>query len=496
MMRKKLLLLLPVSLIFGMIAYAQDTVATPPKMNPTPSSQVASTSTDSLGTSTSDSLAMPTDSSSTTATKTVDTVVKTAVTTTEVKKITKTTESCTIPSGTLLQKGSKDAKNKYVMRLQDFLHKSGYLKATPNGFFGAGTYAGVRAFQKEYGYMVTGIVGPYSLAKVNELSCGMANTLENYSVSKASPVKTVTKKVTTAIVTTPPAEAVDSTSNSLDRPVIISFSMIPTSAGDQVYDAKIINADSISIKATCPVGIIEVKNLVGLTKEKIADSDSVCRNEKYLLLNDANQALVLERKQSQLVFTDREGQPSWFSFDSSSTPVTNLVPYTIKACLKNVCVQRSYTAKVSDSYKKVVATELSLSGVKVDSAKNLFLNAYNVNTVTVKAGCPYNTQAVDSTGVILSDAASPCNVEKSILSSPTTLVTTFEKSEGLPLSSFGYNFELKTINGEMDPYSTIELNVKACSGVQADSISSTTLRCIEKSAYMPVYPKQVASSTK
>lgn len=481
-----------------MITFAQNSVIalseTNQAVNQFSDDMIVGTSTSNQSRMQSASTTIISDSVATTTLKTVKKIP--IISSHSTKKMVMTTESCSIPVGTLLQKGVKDGKSKHVTKLQNSLYKLGYLKSLPNGFFGSGTYEGIRIFQKEYGYRVTGIVGPYSLAKINELSCGVSTSIDEPNTSGTLVKNTVNSKtVPVTIMQADISDNIETNTNSLDRPIIVSFSLTPTTAGDQIYDAKIINADSVSMKATCSTGIIEVKNLVGLTKVKIADGDSVCRNEKFLFLNDVNQALIFERKKSQLVFTDREGQPSWFSFDASSTPTTNQVPYTIKACLKNICVQRVQTAKVSDYFQKIASTELSLSGVKLDSSKKLFLNAYNVNTVTVKAGCPYNTQSVDDAGKVLSDEAGPCNIEKSILSSPTTLVASFEKGEGIPISSFGFNFEMKSINGQIDPSSNIELAVKACRGVQSDTISSTTLRCIEKSVYLPVYPRQASSTS-
>ena len=41
---------------------------------------------------------------------------------------------------------SKGAENSRVLALQNFLFEKGYLKAKPNGYFGVGTVAAVKAY--------------------------------------------------------------------------------------------------------------------------------------------------------------------------------------------------------------------------------------------------------------------------------------------------------------------------------------------------------------
>lgn len=451
-----------------------------------------------VATSALDDIVLSTDkTASSTETQTQSVVATTTAVTPVVKVVAVTTKetaqtACSIPAGTLLKKGVKDGKNKYVTKLQNFLSKNGYIKAVPNGYFGVATHNGVKTLQKEYGYLVTGIVGPYTLAKINEVNCGPKNNIETVATKNTDTAITIKENPNT-IVTSTPVEA--STGDSADKPKIVSFSIVPTQTGDQYYNAKIVNADTVSLKATCPTGIVEVKTLVGLTKTKVSDQDSVCKKEKYLLLNDANQGLLFERNQSQILFIDRDSVPSWFAYDASSTPTNSSLPVTVKACFQAICVQKVVTVQVNDFYKKTASKELSLTDVKVDSAQNIFLSAYNFNHLTIKAGCPYNTQAIDSAGAVIAETSSPCNVEKDIVADQTTITTAYEKAEGTPLKNFGFNFELKLVNGQIDAYSNIELVVKACTGVQAETISSTTLRCVAKTTYLPIYPKITGSQS-
>jgi peptidoglycan hydrolase-like protein with peptidoglycan-binding domain len=72
-----------------------------------------------------------------------------------------------------LQYQSKDTStSKYVMLLQDFLNDAGYLLSQPTGFFGAGTFKAVKAFQKANNISQTGSLGPLTRAKIAEITCG------------------------------------------------------------------------------------------------------------------------------------------------------------------------------------------------------------------------------------------------------------------------------------------------------------------------------------
>lgn len=66
---------------------------------------------------------------------------------------------------------SRGMENKNVLALQNFLYAQGYLKATPNGYFGPGTFAAVKALQKSAGYSQVGIAGPATRAYIKIFTC-------------------------------------------------------------------------------------------------------------------------------------------------------------------------------------------------------------------------------------------------------------------------------------------------------------------------------------
>jgi peptidoglycan hydrolase-like protein with peptidoglycan-binding domain len=71
-----------------------------------------------------------------------------------------------------LSLGSKDSKTGGdVTNLQVYLSQTGYLDVDPTGYFGNATKKAVQAFQRANGIAPQGNVGPYTRAKIKELSC-------------------------------------------------------------------------------------------------------------------------------------------------------------------------------------------------------------------------------------------------------------------------------------------------------------------------------------
>jgi peptidoglycan hydrolase-like protein with peptidoglycan-binding domain len=77
-----------------------------------------------------------------------------------------------------LKIGSKDSyTDGDVTRLQTYLSQANYLDADPTGYFGRATFKAVQAFQKDYSIAPQGNVGPYTRAKIKEVSCGNTATI-------------------------------------------------------------------------------------------------------------------------------------------------------------------------------------------------------------------------------------------------------------------------------------------------------------------------------
>lgn len=87
-------------------------------------------------------------------------------------------------------RGSSSAS---VLSLQNFLKESGYLSATPNGYFGPATLAATKSFQSTKGISATGFVGPLTRVAIEAASCGSTDkpktdTGSNTSAGSASGV--------------------------------------------------------------------------------------------------------------------------------------------------------------------------------------------------------------------------------------------------------------------------------------------------------------------
>lgn len=76
-----------------------------------------------------------------------------------------------------LQYQSRDSgTSNNVLLLQDFLNDNGYLLSQPTGFFGAGTFRAVKAFQRVNGISQTGALGPLTRGKIRDMTCSRNET--------------------------------------------------------------------------------------------------------------------------------------------------------------------------------------------------------------------------------------------------------------------------------------------------------------------------------
>ncbi len=100
---------------------------------------------------------------------------------------------------------ARGMENSNVLALQNFLFEKGYLKAKPNGYFGAGTFSGVKAYQKSLGFEQAGSVGPATRAAIRKETCGTSSVVQMTTLVPA--VVTIksepTYKPTVAVINTP-----------------------------------------------------------------------------------------------------------------------------------------------------------------------------------------------------------------------------------------------------------------------------------------------------
>ncbi len=108
----------------------------------------------------------------------------------------------TVPCVSLTYNLQRGYESSAVLSLQNFLYAKGFLKATPNGYFGPGTLAGVKAFQKSAGLPQVGNTGPLTRAAIQKNSCVSGNQEVKQPASNVSTTTTQTSPVQ-ATTTTP-----------------------------------------------------------------------------------------------------------------------------------------------------------------------------------------------------------------------------------------------------------------------------------------------------
>lgn len=90
---------------------------------------------------------------------------------------TQQTSTCLdLKSDNLRYRTNDASTNNEVSDIQDFLIAKSLLKTEATGYFGLGTFAAVKQFQKMSGLNPTGYVGPLTKAKIKEQSCTMTTS--------------------------------------------------------------------------------------------------------------------------------------------------------------------------------------------------------------------------------------------------------------------------------------------------------------------------------
>jgi peptidoglycan hydrolase-like protein with peptidoglycan-binding domain len=108
-----------------------------------------------------------------------------------------TTVPCT-DIGVNLYKGLETSS---VLKLQNFLYGKGHLKAKPNGYYGPGTMAAVKAYQKSVGITQTGSVATLTRARIKKDSCGVTGS--NVSPSTSTVAKPESSPAAQPVVSEP-----------------------------------------------------------------------------------------------------------------------------------------------------------------------------------------------------------------------------------------------------------------------------------------------------
>jgi peptidoglycan hydrolase-like protein with peptidoglycan-binding domain len=112
---------------------------------------------------------------------------------------------------------SRGAESSLVLSLQNFLFSKGYLKVTPNGYFGPSTFSAVKAYQKANGFAQVGNTGPATRAAIKKDSCTAGGASLPTVQTPAAPVSTSSVQTTSSVV--------------VPRPAIDSFDFVTLFAG-------------------------------------------------------------------------------------------------------------------------------------------------------------------------------------------------------------------------------------------------------------------------
>lgn len=80
-----------------------------------------------------------------------------------------TTQAFAYSEGTLLR---KEMDNNSVLKLQQDLHRLGFLTVNPTGYYGTLTETAVKNFQLQYGLSSDGIAGPQTIAQLQQIVSG------------------------------------------------------------------------------------------------------------------------------------------------------------------------------------------------------------------------------------------------------------------------------------------------------------------------------------
>jgi peptidoglycan hydrolase-like protein with peptidoglycan-binding domain len=97
---------------------------------------------------------------------------------------------------------TRGTESKNVLGLQNFLYSKGFLKATPNGYFGPGTFQAVKLYQKSVGLPNTGAVLSMTRLSIKNATCtSLSSPLGNSSSSPSTGTSVVTSRSSSTPIT-------------------------------------------------------------------------------------------------------------------------------------------------------------------------------------------------------------------------------------------------------------------------------------------------------
>lgn len=124
----------------------------------------------------------------------------------------------------LYQGLSDKGGDKSVFNLQSYLYNIGYLRSTPNGYFGPATLSAVKSYQLNNNISNTGRVGPATRKSIRDNSCRVGNTASVInSIQTISPTPTIQRVNSTNLTITSPSA---SSTLTTDNKVVIRWNEV------------------------------------------------------------------------------------------------------------------------------------------------------------------------------------------------------------------------------------------------------------------------------
>jgi peptidoglycan hydrolase-like protein with peptidoglycan-binding domain len=353
------------------------------------------------------------------------------------------------------------SENSEVLTLQDFLHDSGYLYASPNGYFGKATREAVMLFQADHGISRTGVVGPSTRQAINDEICSVYDTY-TYSSTYSSRVGLAPVAPTTQIPTTyvssadPFATTITPTYNTLPVPTFVQQAVQPVITAPVSTIVPSIPAASTQIQATTIVnnpasgytyGIIpqtasiviaspvmnavynegETINLIWSAKNLNATAyqifleNTVTSQSKLVTTVTGNSAAIFLSKElldAVCVGVCNNNQQGSFKV-VIATPITDIAGNTslFKAGISPITINRPYanfgTVSLTTSKTPVNSNEVFKLYTNIPTGASWNANLYGQYSFRIRAVCP--------SGVSVSIAGTPCGQEFSLPFTPTAL---------------------------------------------------------------------------
>lgn len=139
---------------------------------------------------------------------------------------------------------SRGSESDDVLSVQNFLAEKGFLKVKPNGYFGPGTFAAVRLYQKSVGLSSSGAVFPLTRASIKKETCD-SNSLNTNQITNTTIPKNTTS---TTVFSTSTATSTNNNPQSprLPPPTISSVDKATFISGGIITAPFVVNGTNFS----------------------------------------------------------------------------------------------------------------------------------------------------------------------------------------------------------------------------------------------------------